>query len=493
MKPTSTNKRPRRKWLPYFVVLGIVLAVAAIGYWLAVRTQYAQMAQFMQMRGRPPGASRSGGTNNSGGKTSASQTTAARPASPGGFQAPPMPVGIATAVVGDVKIILNGLGSVTPLRNVTVGAQVAGQLLSVKFDEGQMVKQGDLLAEIDPRTYQAALEQAQGALARDAATLVNAKTDLARYQTLFEQDSIARQQLDSQKSLVHQYEGTLSADAGTVAAAKVNLAYTKIIAPIGGRAGLRAVDPGNNVSIGSAIVTITQLKPVNVLFTIAEDNLPAVVRQLRAGNKLPVEAWDRGLKNKLADGVLVSLDNAIDVNTGTVKAKAEFANADESLFANQFVNVRVLLDTLRGATVIPTSALQHAANGLFVYVVDPADKTVSQRLVTTGPTEGERVAVSDGVKPGEIVVTDGIDTLREGSVVELPAANASTDAGAPAHAAAPAPSPDAQKRQWNGGAGQGQRRRNASADGAATQGKPEETKPADAKPAAAKPEQEKKQ
>lgn len=470
------RNRPRRPWLPYCIVLVIVLAIAAVGYWLARRAQMEQIAQSMQLRGRPRG-----GAGAEAGGTRGGTPQAGRQGAFGAFPPPPMPVGTATAVVGEIRIVLDGLGAVTPLRTVSVGAQVAGQLLRVGFEEGQPVHQGDLLAEIDPRPYQAAVEQAQGALARDEAALANARTDLARYQTLFGQDSIARQQLDAQMALVRQYEGTIAADQGAVAAAKVNLAYTKIAAPISGRVGLRAVDPGNNVANGSAIVTITQLRPITVLFTLAEDNLPALIKRLRAGDKLPVEAWDRGARNKLADGVLASLDNQIDANTGTVKAKAEFANADEGLFPNQFVNVRVLLDTLRGVTVIPTAALQHAVNGLYVYVVDPADKTVSQRLVSIGPSEGERVAVADGVKPGDIVVTDGIDKLREGSAVELPAANASGDAGAPAHAGAPAPNPDAQKRQWSG-TGQGEHRRKANADNA-TQSKPANIKQADAKPA----------
>ena len=262
---------------------------------------------------------------------------------------------------------------------------------------------------------------------------MNAKIDLERYRTLFAQDSIAKQQLDSQQSLVHQYEGTIKADQGQIDVAKLNLAYSRITAPLTGRLGLRQVDPGNYVQTGDSggIVVITQIKPIDVLFTVAEDNLPGVLKSVHAGNKLAVDAFDRDKKTKLASGTLASLDNQIDTATGTVKVKAEFANDDESLFPNQFVNVRVLLDTLHGATVIPTSALQRGATGLFVYVVKP-DRSVARRTIVTGPTEGERVAVSSGLQPGEIVVTDGADKLREGSKVELPGdapkAAAATDA-----------------------------------------------------------------
>ncbi len=354
-----------------------------------------------------------------------------------------------------------------------------------------MVKQGDLLAEIDPRTYQAALVQAQGVLARDQAQLANAKVDLERYQTLFKEDSVAKQQLDSQAALVRQYQGTIVSDQGQVDAAQVNLAYTKILAPVSGRVGLRQVDPGNNVTASSTnIVVVTQLKPIDVLFTIPEDSLPALLKQVRAGKTLKSDAWDRALKNKLATGSIASLDNQIDPTTGTVKVKATFVNDDESLFPNQFVNLRVLLDTQHGVTVIPTSALQRSSTGLYVYVVNPADKTVTQRAVQPGTTEGERIAIDSGIKVGEIVVTDGIDKLREGSTVEMAAA---TDAsGAPTHAAAPPKPAAADNAQQPGrwargdnagqpqGAGQGQHRRRDA------QGQPQS---GDAKPEAAKPGQ----
>jgi multidrug efflux system membrane fusion protein len=295
-------------------------------------------------------------------------------------------------------------------------------------------------------------------MARDQALLANSKIDLERYQTLFKQDSIAKQQLDSQDSLVHQYEGTVKSDRAQIQTAKVNLTYTKINAPVSGRAGLRMIDPGNNVQNGGGIIVITQLSPIDVLFTLPEDSLPPVLKKMHAAAPLDVDVYDRSGQNKLAAGRLASLDNQIDTATGTVKAKAEFANTDESLFPNQFVNVRVLLDILHAATVIPTSALQRGANGLFVYVV-AADRSVSVRAIKTGPTEGERVAVTSGLQIGETIVTDGADKLREGSKVELPGDAPGSAAGAD------------QRRQSAGpgasqhGQGQGQRRRRDGAGG----------------------------
>jgi multidrug efflux system membrane fusion protein len=369
-------------------IVAIALAIALVGYFLARGTAE-----------QGPGGGRFGPR-----------------AGPGG---PAMPVGTAKVERGDIAMYLNALGTVTPRRNVTVSAQVSGQLLRVDFQEGQRVTPGELLAEIDPRPYQAALTSAEGARARDQALLANARIDLDRYQTLFAQDSIARQQLDAQRSLVHQYEGVVKADEGQIATAKVNLAYTRIVAPIGGRVGLRQVDPGNNVQNGTAIVVITQLKPIDVLFTVPEDELPALRRQLQSGRTLKVDAFDRARQNQLASGTLGSLDNQIDTSTGTVKAKAEFGNDDESLFPNQFVNVRLLLEVQHDALVIPASALERGTDGLFVYVVN-ADRTVSQRRIETGPSEGERVAVTQGLAAGELVVTEGADRLREGSKVELP-------------------------------------------------------------------------
>jgi multidrug efflux system membrane fusion protein len=299
-----------------------------------------------------------------------------------------------------------------------VRSQVNGLLQSVNFKEGQEVKQGDVLAQVDPRPFEAALLQAQGTLARDQALLANARADLKRYQDVAPQGLIPEQTLATQKALVAQYEGTLKSDQGQIDTAKLNLGYARIVAPLDGRVGLRAVDPGNTITTSDTLVTITQLKPIDVLFTIPEDNLPDLVKHMNDAS-LKVDALSRDKSTQLASGTLASLDNQIDTATGTVKAKAEFANADESLFPNQFVNVRVHLTTLTGATIIPTAALQRGGDGMYVFVVN-ADRTVAQRTVKTGASQGEDIAVTDGLKPGDIVVTDGTDNLRDGSRVELP-------------------------------------------------------------------------
>lgn len=355
-----------------------------------------------------------------------------------GAQGAAVAVSVATAVSGDIQVQIPALGTVTPLATVTVRTQITGTLQKILFTEGQSVHQGDALAQIDPRPYEAALQQMEGNLKRDQALLADARLDLKRYEGLVKEDSIAQQQLDTQRALVDQYAGTLQSDEGQVKTAQVNLVYTHITAPVTGRVGLRQVDQGNYVTPGDAngIVLINQLQPITVIFTIPEDNVPAVMKQLHAGATLTVGAFDRTNATKIADGKLLTVDNSIDVTTGTIKLRAQFENADSTLFPNQFVNIQLLVDVLHDQIIMPNAAVRRGApNGVtttFVYVVN-ADRTVSVRPVTLGVVDGEKVAVTAGLKPGEIVVTEGGDRLREGSQVTLPGA---APAAAPAKPAA---------------------------------------------------------
>lgn len=328
------------------------------------------------------------------------------------------PVQVATATQQSVPNYLIGLGTVTAANTVTVTSRVDGQLMTLHFTEGQQVKAGDLLAEIDPRPFQVQLTQAQGQLAKDQATLANARRDLARYQQLVKTNLISRQELDTQVSLVQQTEGSIKADQGAVDSAQLQLTYSKIIAPISGRVGLKQVDMGNYITSGTtAIVVITQTHPIEVVFTLPESNISEIVKAQKAG-PVSVEAWGRTNKTLLAQGSLLSLDNQIDTTTGTIKLKAQYANQDDALFPNQFVNARLKVATLQNAIVVPTAAVQMGNEGNFVWTMDDENK-VSKRLVTVGIEDSQNVVIASGLNAGQRVVTDGIDQLTEGMKVEV--------------------------------------------------------------------------
>jgi len=428
---SSDTKGRRSRWI--WIAAGVLL-VAFIIWLIAPHGDQAVTGQ--------PGAAGARAGAGGGGAAAGGGRGGGR----GGRSGLPSTVGSARATSGDVPIYLYELGTVTPAQTVTVHTQISGQLLSVNFKEGQLVKKGQLLALVDPRPYEQALLQAEGNLLRDQANLDEAKIDLARYQTLLKQDSVASQQVDTQRALVHSDEGVVKTDQAAIQAAKINLIYCHIVSPVTGRVGLRQVDPGNLVqqSDTNGIVVVTELDPIDVLFTMPEDNIAQVSQRVHSGATLQAVALDRTESTQLAVGQLLSLDNQVDTTTGTLRAKARFANAADALFPNQFVNIRLLVDTLRNTVIVPTAAVLRGSQGLFVWVVNQPGNTVEMRQVKTGPALGDNTAVTSGLDPGEIVVTDGSDRLRDGQRVFLqgdciPAGGARGAGGAPAAAAAEAP------------------------------------------------------
>jgi membrane fusion protein, multidrug efflux system len=331
-----------------------------------------------------------------------------------------VPVVVSQVKRGSMNIYLDGLGNVTAFYTVTLKTRVDGEIMRVAFEEGQLVNKGDLLIEIDPRPFQVQLEQAQGQLVKDQATLSNARLDLDRYKGLYADDAIPKQQLDTQVAMVDQLQGVIQSDQSQIDNAKLQLVYSKITAPITGRIGLRLVDPGNIVHATdtTGLAVITQLQPIAVIFTIAEDHLPQVMKRMNAGQKLAVEAWDRDNQHKIATGSLLTIDNQIDQSTGTVRFKAVFDNADLSLFPNQFVNARLLIDTRNGALIAPSAAIQRSPDNTFIYVVNP-NNTVEARNIVAGPEEGDQTIIEQGLHGGEQVVIDGIDKLQPGSRVSI--------------------------------------------------------------------------
>ncbi|RTF17262.1 MdtA/MuxA family multidrug efflux RND transporter periplasmic adaptor subunit [Serratia marcescens] len=394
------NAKPQRRSLLLRLLAAAIAIIVAVLAW-----RHFSAAQ--------PTAGTTPGAHQAAGKTGAGRAAARRRG------APMSPVQAATATQQTVPRYLSGLGTATAANTVTVTSRVDGQLMAIHFTEGQQVKAGDLLAEIDPRPFQVQLTQAQGQLAKDQATLANARRDLARYQQLVKTNLVSRQELDTQASLVQQTEGAIKADQGAVDSAKLQITYSRITAPIDGRVGLKLVDVGNYVTSGSTtgLVVITQTHPIDVVFTLPEGNIADLLKAQKAG-PVSVEAWDRTNQNKLTTGSLLSLDNQIDTATGTIKLKARFANEDDALFPNQFVNARLQVDTLHDAVVIPTAALQMGNEGNFVWTLSE-DNKVSKHRVTAGVQDSRQVVISAGLNAGDRVVTDGIDRLTEGMQVEV--------------------------------------------------------------------------
>jgi multidrug efflux system membrane fusion protein len=394
-------------------------------------------------------------------KIGPSTLEASRPAAPAG--PPAQTVRAVEAVTGDMPITIDALGTVTPLATVTVKTQISGKLMQVGFTEGQMVKVGDFLAQIDSRPFEATLAQAQGQLAKDTSLYQQAQSDLARYVLLNKQDSIAHQQVDDQTFLVAQDKAAMATDQATIDAAKLNIYYCHIVSPITGRVGLRLVDAGNYVqpTDSTGLVVITQLDPISVVFSTPEDNLPRITARLNTGATLPVTVFDRANVSQLATGTLTTFDNQIDTTTGTFKLRATFANPQNALFPSQFVNVHLLVDTLKGAVTAPNAAVQLGSIGSFVYVVKD-DETVEVRKVVTGPADATRTVITSGLAAGEKVVTDGADRLREGSKVRLAG-------GKPGGAPTDAAGSDAAPRKRGDGSGQHRHHKEGDAAGDAAE------------------------